>query len=141
MHSFNDWGPADWVMVIGAVFAGIVSIVNSIKTNQTKKIVVESQAQIEHAVEQSKVNEEKIDIVHSLTNGNLTRTQQDLDLARRRLSFLEKVLAEISDKCTPGTIDSAKRKVEEGQAKIGKRRISDMRDLKKDEEETLRVAK
>lgn len=106
-------------MVIGAIFAGVVSIITTFRTNQTKKIV-------EEGVQQSKKNEQKIDEVHNLTNGNLSRANEEKDILQKRLSFLEKVLAEVTDKCTPGVIDAAKRKVEETQAAIGKRRKEDL---------------
>jgi hypothetical protein len=115
----HTWSPADVVMVISSVFAGFTGLIAAWRAGR-------SENKSDLVVKKADQNSEKLDDIHTLTNGNLSRTQEDLDLARKRLSFLEKVLAEISDKCTPGVIDAAKKKVEEKQAAIGKRRRADL---------------
>lgn len=122
----HAWSPSDWVLVLGAVFAGLVSVITAWKTNQTKKVVEEVQPLIKAAVEQSRVNEEKIDQVHDLTNGNLGRAQAELDVAKRRVAFLERLLATLADECRPGAIEQAKLRVEAEQATVGKRRKADL---------------
>jgi hypothetical protein len=119
----HNWSPGDYAMVITAIFTGlftgICSVIAAIKATRSdnKSSIV---------VQKADINGQKLDDIHVLTNGNLSRTQEELTLAKKRLSFLEKVLAEVADKCTPGVIDTAKRRVEERQAVIGKRRREDL---------------
>ena len=74
----NAWSPSDVAMIITAVFAGIGSLITIWKTTQTKSLV-------KTATEQSKINEQKIDEVHSLTDGNLSRTQAELGMEKRKI--------------------------------------------------------
>jgi hypothetical protein len=122
----HEWSPSDWVLVLGAVFAGFVSLITAWKTSQTKKVVEGGQMLIKASVAQSKMNEDKIDQVRVLTDGNLGRTQADLDVARKKVAFLERLITAIATDCRPGAIELARRKIELEEAAKGKRRKADL---------------
>ena len=130
----DNWSPSDVVMIITAVFGGLCSLVAAIKaTSANNKATVAAQksdiAAIKAQETQNKANENslKIDEVHTLTNGNLTKTQEELEVERRRSAFLDKLVTELTDNCPPGELEKAKKRVEEKQAKIGRRRKSDQK--------------
>jgi hypothetical protein len=119
----HNWNPSDYVMVITAastgLFTGICSIIAAWKATKSdnKSSIV---------VEKADINGQKLDDIHALTNGNLSKTQNELDYERKRRVFLDKVLMELADKCPAGLLDEAKKTVMEKEAAIGKRRRSDL---------------
>ena len=129
----NTWTPSDYVLVIGAIFTGLCSLVAAIKaTKADNKATIAAQksdiAAIEAKAVSEKANEnsQKIDEVHHLTNGNLSRTQEELEIEKRKNEWLEKLITELTDNCPPGELDKAKKNLLAKQAKIGKRRKTDV---------------
>lgn len=114
----HNWTPADMVMVISAIFTGVCSIIAALKATKSEKIskVVSSKATD---------NSDKLDSIHSLTDGNLTRTQQELELEKIKNAHLQRIIIELSEECPKDKIAAVMKKVNEEEAKIGKRRRSD----------------
>lgn len=61
-----------WVIVIAAVGAAVVSVINAIK---------------------SKSNGAKLDVIHQLTNSNLSSVKADLVIALRDIGFLKEYIS------------------------------------------------
>lgn len=127
------WSPSDVVMILTAFFAGVGGLISAWKSTQTKNIATEVRAEqkfvaakAEQVAAKAEENNQKLDEVHSLTNGNLSRTQEELDAAIKRRDFLEKLVIEITAACPPGTLEKASKAIELKQAQIGKRRRSDL---------------
>lgn len=106
-------------MVISAIFGGLVSLINTYYTNKNRSEIVKAKEVVQE-------NSQKIEEVHSLTNGNLSKTQEELEQERRKTDYLEKLVTELTDNCPPGKLDEAKKNVEKKAAKIGKRRKTDL---------------
>ena len=114
----HSWSPSDVVMVLTAIFTGICSVIAAWKATKSEK-------KSEIIAAKADDNASKLNTIHSLTNGNLTRTQIELEAEKRRNSYLEKLVVELTDGSPPGTLEKAKKTVESKQAKIGKRRKTD----------------
>lgn len=121
-------------MIITAIFGGIVSCIGAWNARQARNASTEVRdkqnivaEKAEKVAEKAEDNSTKLDQIHSLTNGNLSRTQEELEQAIRRRDFLEKVLIELTSNCPPGTLETATKNVEIKQAQIGKRRKSDVK--------------
>lgn len=130
----DNWGPADYVMVISAIFTGIASTIAAIRATKADNKATVAAEKSDLAAEKAElvsntaqVNTEKLDEIHHLTNGNLSKTQDELELEKRKNAFLEKVIIEITAECPSGTLDKAKKNVEMKEAKIGKRRKNDLK--------------
>lgn len=61
-----------WVLIIAAVGAAVVSIISALKSKQ---------------------NGQKLDIIHQLTNSNLTAVKADLEIARKDITFLKEFIS------------------------------------------------
>lgn len=136
----GEWGPQGWVLIIGAIFVGITNVISAYFANRAKivatevrdkqEIVRQKAEQVEKKADlvasKAEDNSRKIDRVHELTDGNLSRVQDELSLEKKKNSFLEKLIIEITAECPQGTLDKAKRNIEVKEAKIGKRRRSDL---------------
>lgn len=115
----HNWSPSDVVMILTALFGGLCSLVAAIKATKS-----ENKSSI--VSEKADVNGQKLDEIHTLTNGNLTKTQAELDLAKKRVEYQDKLLLELADCTPPGCVDEAKKRVETKLAEIGNRRKSDL---------------
>lgn len=71
-----------WVILIAAVGAVVVSIINAIK---------------------SKSNGQKLDVIHQLTNSNLTAVKADLVLALNDINFLKEYISKNAKPPDPTT--------------------------------------
>lgn len=136
----HTWTPSDFVMIITAIFGGIVSCIGAWNARQAKNVstevrdkqnIVAEKADVaarkaEETAKKADDNSKKLNEVHSLTDGNLTKTQAQLEQERRKNQFLEDLVIELTSKCGPDEIEVAKKRVNERQAKIGKRRKTDV---------------
>jgi len=134
-------------MIITAVFGGIVSCIGAwnarqarnasteVRDNQNivakKSDIAAEKADVaakkaEETATRAEENSKKLNEVHTLTDGNLTRTQAQLEQERRKNQFLEDLVMELTSKCGPDEIEIARKRVAEKQAKIGKRRKTDV---------------
>lgn len=134
------WTPADWILIIGAIFAGITSTIgawHARKANNKATVAAEksdiaagkADAAAERAINvenRATVNSNKLDEIHTLTNGNLSRTQEELEQVTRQRDYLDKLVIELTARCTPGTLEKAKKDLDQKQAQIGKRRKTDL---------------
>lgn len=115
----HSWTPADMVMVLSAIFTGVCSIIAALKATKSEKTskVIENKAFD---------NSMKLDSIHSLANGNLSRAQEDLENARKNNEYLELVIDELRAKCGDHRIEDAKRVTTERLAMVGGRRKEDL---------------
>jgi hypothetical protein len=133
LNPIHSWGPADYVMVIGAVFTGLCSLVAAIRATKSDSKATTAAQKSEIAAHKADIvaemasdNSDKLDSIHRLTDGNLTKTQDQLEQEKRKNSYLEDLVIELTTHCGPNEIERAKRRVLENQAKIGKRRKTDI---------------
>jgi len=83
---------SDWAMVIGAGALGVVSIVNAFGQYWGRKEVKTVQAQNEKLQEAATVAGSKLDVIHDLTNSNMTAVKNQLSAALNRIDKLENLL-------------------------------------------------
>lgn len=128
------WSPSDVVMILTAVFTGICSVIAAWKANQSNKKADLAAYKSDIAAHSAQVvsdkaddNGAKLDEIHTLTNGNLSRTQEELDQTIKMKNFLEKLVIELTTDCPPGTLEKARKNVESKEAQIGKRRKTDIK--------------
>lgn len=118
----HSWSPSDVVMILTALFGGLCSLVAAIKATKSdnKSSIVSEKADI---------NGQKLDEIHTLTNGNLSKTQEELDLVKKRAEYQDKLILELADCTPPGCLDDAKKRVEAKLAEVGNRRKSDLESI------------
>lgn len=68
-----------WVILVAAVGAVIVSVINAVKSKANGKKL--------------EVADRKLDEIHVLTNNNLTAVKADLEMARKDISFLKEYIS------------------------------------------------
>jgi hypothetical protein len=102
----------EWVLIITTISTGICSIIAAIKGTSASKVTNE--------------NKVTLDKVHQLTNGNLTKTKDELLEERKKREYLEDVILELLDKAPSGTLEQIKAKVDAKKAAIGNRRREDI---------------
>jgi len=80
---------SDWVLIIGAVFGGAVLVINAFGTfwGRHEAKVVAADAKADRAVAQG-----KLDVIHDLTNSNLSALKGQLTTATARIEKLEALL-------------------------------------------------
>lgn len=105
----------EWVLIITTISTGICSIIAAIKGNNASKVTTENKVTLEK--------------VHQLTNGNLSKTQDELIEERRKREYLEDVILELLDAAPSGTLERVKSKVDAKKAAIGNRRREDISQL------------
>jgi hypothetical protein len=81
-------GP-DWVQIIGAVFTGLVLLLNTWATLQTRKDVTDMQ---ENATDTARSQGEKLDVIHESTNGGMAALEKKLAASDARVARLEEAL-------------------------------------------------
>lgn len=74
-----------WVILIGAFFSGIISIL----TYLTNKKVDASNIKLDDAALNRASTNNKLDIIHTQTNSNLTDLQEKLDAAVKEIAALK----------------------------------------------------
>lgn len=92
----------DWVLIIGAIFGGIVLCINTWAQHFGRK---EARAIAEQAAEERKIASGKLDIIHDLTNSKMTALKDELaetklqwQIALDRIGRLETLLQETKAK-------------------------------------------
>jgi len=80
----------DWVLIIGAVFSGVVLSINAWGTHFGRK---EAQAAAATASVERATADRKLDQIHVLTNSNLESVQRNLTDALARIEQLEHSMA------------------------------------------------
>lgn len=105
----------EWVLIITTVTTGICSIIAAIKGTSASRVTNE--------------NKTTLDKVHQLTNGNLTKTKDELIEERRKREYLEDVILELLDTAPSGTLEHVKARVDAKKAAIGNRRKEDIGQL------------
>lgn len=113
------WTPADVVLILTTVTTGVCSIIAALKATKSAR----SSKVVEHRAFD---NARKLDTIHSLTNGNLCRVQEELEITRRNNEYLELVVDELRSKCGDHRIEDAKRLITERLAMVGGRRKEDV---------------
>lgn len=136
----KSWTPEQWVILLTCLFSGIGSIITVLKANQSKHAAneakdeaIKTQLISQDTADKAVDNQEKLVKIHKLTDGNLSKTQNELETTKKRANFLEKVLMELN--IDPIMLDSAKRNVETKEAIIGKRRKTDSDNLSRIDDE------
>jgi hypothetical protein len=81
----------DWVLIITAVFVGIVSVVNAWGTHFGRK---EAKAAVQEARDSRHEASGKLDVIHDLTNSSMTALKGELAAALMRIDKLEGMLSD-----------------------------------------------
>ena len=85
------------VTVIAALVTGTVTIISSIAAAKERSFALSSRLVVEATSRKADVIIEKATEIHTLTNSNLSRVTEALNLALERISGLEKLITAMTN--------------------------------------------
>jgi|SRR6266850_3071796 len=115
----HNWSPTDVVLIITSISGGICSIIAALRATKASE-------KADQVANNQIVNSQKLDEVHTLANGNLTKAQEELEMVKRQKEFLDKLVIELTSNSPVGLLEDARKRVETKLAEVGKRRRSDV---------------
>ena len=112
----------DYVLIIGAVFTGICSVIAAVKANRSA--IVSKQTAVKTGTNEAKLNQ-----IHNLTNGSLDKIRTELVLEKAKNEHLQALVMALTDLAPSGTLELIQEKLLSRQANIGMRRAEDVNEI------------
>lgn len=93
----NHFSPTDIVLIIGAIFTGICSVIAAIKSSTGAKESKTSNEKLDRAKASLDHQDSKLADIHTATNGNLSRALAKVDELTTKLDMLTVENARLRD--------------------------------------------
>lgn len=114
----------EWVLVIGAIFTGVCTVINTLKTQQVKKISKDSNQKLDDVKIKAEINQQKLERIGD-SNSIECEIKEKLRAKESQVQYLQRLIDELISQLPASAVNVAKNKT--------RRRYEDFLDRKEAE--------